>query len=294
MKRVFALCLCLLLLPVMALADTSYEREARLWERVDELVQQHTDYAPGSYRHGEIIGDPDNGWTFSIALLDHPEDEDGIICYSITPDGSLVYERGPQKISVGRQVQSALYACIGPDCYLKVAQAALDWRERLAELDTPSAEDISHPWAEHVLALDIRFPEEGAVPYEEAVAAASAVLLSQPGWTEETLTHYDIPFSAYMVPKDIGRPVWLFYYDKIIPSTEAYKSHDEWVEAMSAAYERTILGREEPVQFSVLIDAADGSLVEAPKFDYRAPEFLWGDFIVRPSGFLAYYADQDE
>ena len=293
MKRLIALCLCLLMLPVMALASSEREREASLWERVDGLLQAQAGYASDAYHHGEIVGDPNNGWTFSIVLYDHPEDEDGVIVYFLTSGGELIHQRGPEKISLGIQAQNALGECFGPDCYLKVAQTALEWRDRLALLDTPSAEDINHPWAEHVLALDIRFPEEGAVPYEEAIVAANTVLLSLPGWTEETLTHYEVNFSAYMVPEDIGRPVWLFYYDKVIPSRAAYKSEDAWTKAMVAAYERTILGKEEPLHFSVLIDAADGSLVEAPKFDYRAPEFLWSDFIVRPSKFLAYYAEND-
>lgn len=289
MKRLLAICLCLLMLPLTALAG-----EKEVWARIDELMPQQIGYTPEMYKHGNLVGDPDNGWTFSIVLHEHPEDEDGLLVYLLTPAGELVHQRGPYKLTLNQQAANALQECFGPDGYLKIAETAQKWSTILSDVNIPPVEEIGHPWDEHILMLDFRSPEDSAISYDEAVASAEAVLLSQPGWTEETLTHFTLDFSAYMVPADIGRPVWLFLYGKYIPSSDAFRDHDEWTQAMIAAYERTILGKEEPVQFSVLIDGADGSLVEPPAFDYRAPQFLWSDFIARPAAFLAYYNQAEE
>ena len=280
MKRFLAFCLCLLLLPVMALADTSYQRETRLWERVDGLIEQYTDYAPGTYRHGNIIGDPDNGWHFSIVLLDHPQDEDGVICYNLTTDGQLVYDRGPEKIPLGMQAMNAIFDCGGDDCYLEIAQVIQDWQPLLNEL---RATDSSMA---DFMALDIRFPGEDVISYEEAAAAVKAALLSQPGWTEETLTHFYLDFCAYMQTWDLDRPVWLFYYNKYIPTVDEVGDHEKWSEIMNAAYDRTINGEPEPVHFSVLIDAADGSVIEAPRYDYIPIQYTFWDYIERPVRFF--------
>lgn len=280
MKRMIALLLCLMMLPVMALADTAYEREQRLWERVDELMEQNTGYAPGTYRHGEIIGDPSNGWSFSIVLLDHPKDEDGIICYSITPEGVLMYERGPEKISLGLQAMEDIYACDGDDCYLEIAQVIQDWKPRLDEL---RANDSSMA---KFMELDIRFPEEGMISYEEALSAAKAVLLGLPGWSEEAYNHFYLDFCAYMQPGDLDKPVWLFYYNKYLPSIDEVKDFDELDRLREEAYAYTINGEKAPVHFSVLIDAADGSLVEDPRFDYVPIQFIFWDHIERPARFF--------
>ena len=280
MKRLLAICLCLMMLPVAALADTAYERETRLWAWVDELMEQHTGYTSNAYRHGQIIGDPDNGWNFSIVLLDHPADEDGIICYSITPEGVLMYERGPEKISLGQQAVNAIYACGGDDCYLEIAQVIQDWKPRLDELRA------SDPSTARFMELDIRFPEEGVITYEEASAAVRSVLLSQPGWSEETLTHFYLDFCAYMQTWDLDRPVWLFYYNIYVPSIDEVKDYDELRRLRNEAYDYTINGEKTPVHFCVLVDAADGSLVEDPRFDYVPIQHSFWDYIERPVVFF--------
>lgn len=280
MKRLLAICLCLLMLPVMALADTAYERQTRLWERVDDLLRLYTDHTPGTYRHGQIIGDPDNGWSFSIKLLEHPQDEDGVICYDITPDGKLVYDRGPEKIPLGLQAMYAIYDCKGDDCYLQAAQLIQDWKPLLNELrDTD-------PSMARFMELDIRFPEEGMISYEEALAAAKSALLSQPGWSEKTLTYYHLNYCVYMRPGDLGKLVWLFYYDLYIPSIDEVKDFDEWDRLLDEAYSHTINGDPAPAQFSVLIDAADGSLAEDPRYDYVPCQYIFWDFIERPAKFF--------
>ena len=279
MKRLLILCFCLLL-PVAALADTAYDRQTRLWERVDELLRLNTGYAPGAYQHGQIIGDPDNGWSFSIKLLEHPQDEDGVICYNITPDGTLIYEQGPNKISLGMQAMYAIYDCSGDDCYLRVAQLIQDWKPRLDELrDTDSS-------MARFMELDIRFPEEGMISYEEALAAVQSVLLSQPGWSEETLSYYYLKYCAYMQPGDLDKPVWLFYYNLYIPSIDEVKDYEELDRLRDEAYAHTINGAPAPVQFCVLIDAADGSLVEEPRYDYVPIQYGFWDYFERPVKFF--------
>ena len=283
MKRLLAICLCLLMLPLTALAG-----EKEVWARIDELMPQQVGYSPDMYRHGNLVGDPDNGWTFSITLNEHPEDEDGLLCYLLTPEGELVHERGPYKLTLNQQAANALRDCFGSDGYLKIAETAQKWRTILSDVNIPSIEEIEHPWDEHILMLDFHSPEDSAISHEEALAAAEAVLLSQPGWTEEKLAYYSLSFSACMVPQDIGRLVWLFYFVEDIGA-----SYDDDIEvfdaALKAAEARTINGERPPLHFSILIDAMDGSLAETPVFDYRAPQFLWSDFIARPAAFLAYY-----
>ena len=287
MKRLLAICLCLLMLPMVALAG-----EKEVWTRIDELIPQQAGYTPDMYCHGNLVGDPDNGWTFSITLYDHPEDEDGLLVYLLTPEGELIHERGPYKLTVNQQAANALRECFGPGGYLKIAEVAQKWQVILSDVNVPPVEEIGHPWDEHILMLDFRSPEESTISHEEALAAAEAVLLNLPGWSEEKLAYFSVDFSACMVPQDIDRLVWLFYFDEDIGAT-----WDDDIEVFDAALEaaqaRTINGERPPVHFSVLIDAMDGSLVEAPAFDYRAPQFTWADFIARPATFLNYYHTEE-
>ena len=273
MKRIFALCLCLLLLPVMALADTTKEREEAMWARIDPMLAE-AGLDPESYYHQTIIGDPTNGWRFSVVLWEHPEDENGLYCYILSPEWELILEEGPKKVSPDGQLTGLLNSARGPEAYTVLPDIIAQWKDRIDELP-------DYGFTKRVAQLDIRHPEEGAISYNDAVAAATAVLLSQPGWTEETLTHFAMRCSAYMIPEDVGRPVWLFYYHKDI-----YSLPMDDPEAYSAGLARlntyTINGEPEPRQFSVLIDAMDGSLVEEPLFDYVPVQMHWTDFLTRP------------
>ena len=287
MKRLLAICLCLLTLPLTALADGVTDRENRMWAWVDALLPEQTDLGPGDYDHNQIVGDPDNGWNFSIVLKEHPEDNNGLLVYHLTPAGELMLTESPMTLTLNQQAHAAILACRGEGHYMELAQVVLDWAGRLDLLDWSRPEDVRHSDITDILKLDVRFPEEGTISYEEALAAAKEYLLAQPGWTEETLTHFMETFSMYTVPEDIGRPVWLFVFHKAsnTPETQAMSSK-AYSEYLDKLYSYTINGEEEPVEFSVLIDAADGSLAEAPRYDYRPVKYIWTDFLVRPENFL--------
>lgn len=288
MKRLFAICLCLLMVPVAALAGAK-----EVWGRIDELMPQQMGYTPDLYKHGNLIGDPDNGWTFSITLYDHPEDEDGLLVYLLTPEGELIHKRGPYSLTLNQQCSIAIRESLRPDGYMALAETVQVWRERMADVNIPSPEESGFIRDEHVLMLDIRFPDEGAISYEEAVAAAEAALLALPGWSTEKLAYYAVDFCAYIAPQDIGKPVWLFYFNEDIGATYE-DDNDVFLAALLAANKRTINGKQAPIHFSVLIDAMNGSLVETPRFDYIPVQFNWLDFIYRPATFLNYYHQTEE
>lgn len=277
MKRWIALCLCLLALPLTALADTAQERADRLWERIDPLLEE-AGFVPGAYEHKGIVGDPDSGWHFSIWLPDHPEDDTGMYGFILTPDYELILERAPMKRTPEQQLYDAFLVSKGPESYLPFAELVEKWRDRVDELE------FFDVWSTRFVTMDIRRPDAGAISYEAAVASANEALLALPGWTEDTLTHFVMEASVYLVPEDIGRPVWLFVYDKEVP-------FDGDMDAFNAALERlysyTVNGEPEPVQFSVLIDAMDGTLVETPRFDYVPVQYVWSDFVIRTPEFLA-------
>ena len=278
MKRLLVICLCFLMLPVMALANTTSERKEAMWARIDSLLIE-AGFVPNSYYHQTIIGDPSNCWSFSIVLNEHPKDENGLYVFTLTPDFVLSIDQVPEKIDPSLQLTGVLNRASGPESYAVLPDIVAQWKDKL-DLLSPS-------FSSRVVTLDIRHPEEGAISYEDAVAAATAVLLGQPGWTEETLTHFAMIISAYMVPEDIGRPVWLFTYRKDIYSLFSIDDMDEYDAALAQLYSYTINGEPEPQQFSVLIDAMDGSLVEPPRYDYVPSEFHWTDFITRPEKLLS-------
>lgn len=287
MKRLLTICLCLLMLPLTALADGVHERENRMWAWVDALLPEQTELNPGEYDHNQIVGDPDNGWNFSIVLKEHPADTNGLYVYHLTPAGELVLLEGPTTLTPSQQAIAALITCHGEGYYMQLAQVVQDWKDRFDELEWYDDIELTHPDILDILKLDIRFPEEGMIAYEEALAAAKDYLLAQPGWTEESLTHFMMFLSAYMVPEDIGRPVWLFTLHKAsnTPETQAMSSK-AYSDYLDKLYSYTINGKEEPVYISILIDAADGTPVEAPRFDYRPVKYIWTDFLVRPANFL--------
>ena len=287
MKRLLAICLCLLMLPLTALADGANERENRMWAWVDALLPEQTDLNPGDYDHNQIVGDPDNGWNFSVVLKEHPADTNGLYVYHLTPAGELVLKEGPTTLTPSQQATTALIACHGEGYYMQLAQVVQDWKDRFDELEWYDDIELRHPDILDILKQDIRFPEEGMIAYEEALAAARDQLLAQPGWTEESLTHFMMFISAYMVPEDIGRPVWLFVFHKASNTPETQKmSSKAYSDYLDKLYSYTINGKEEPVYIGLLIDAADGSPVEAPRFDYRPVKYIWTDFLVRPDNFL--------
>ena len=280
MKRLITCLLCLLMLPALALA----EDKADLWAHIRALVEAECDLGPRTYAPHQLNGSKEEGWQFSVYLPHQPEGDDGLIKGTLSPSLELLSLDRPQRYAVWAQAFDEVSSCFDQeDCYLRLAQAVKDWADRHDELPSFS---ISTPAPiENILLLDIRVPEADTIPYFDALSAAQRRLLAIPGWDEKTLMHFKVHISAYMVPEDIGKPVWLFVFNQEIntdPGTEAYAA------ALKEAQDYTINGEPAPVHFSVLVDAKTGAIIEEPRFDYAPVVFQSPDFIIRPRWFQGY------
>lgn len=131
-----------------------------------------------------------------------------------------------------------------------------------------------------VIDLNITTPDENGISYDDAYHAALQCLAQQPGWSDEQTKMFRLAISAYYTPEDIGRPVYLFYFDQHSYFEKAYET-DSAMNKYQAEL-RKAFGGDAPRQFSVVIDAADGSLVEPPIFDYAPVQYRYLDFLIRP------------
>lgn len=271
MKRLLAILISLLLLPSAALAD-EYDDVLPL---IYQAVERATGLTEEDFLHYNIIGDSEVGWSFSLRLKEHPGDVDGLWIGELSPEGELIHLREPEKISPFRQATLQVNACLRTeDCYLLLPEVVERWKNRLDELF--NAEVLKQQMIDgqslgitEILTLDIRLPDEEALPYLGALSAAQHYVLDLPGWDEKALMRYDVIYSAYTIPHDIGKPVWQFLFE--LPYDE---NNADW----------TINDERAPSYFSMLVDAKTGVVLEAC-FDYPPVRFTIPQHIIRPRMF---------
>ena len=271
MKKLLLCLLCLTLLPLAALAEGYDDILPRIYEKVEWATGLTAD----AFDAYNVVGDAEVGWSFSLRLKEHPEDEDGLWHGELTPDGELLHLREPQKISPYLQAMYQVLGCLRTeDCYLRLPEVVEHWKNRWDELfDTELLQqqmiDGQSLGITDILTLDIRTPDEKAIPYLGALSAAQHYVLAKPGWDEKALMRFEVSYAAYTVPRDIGKPVWQFFFDEILDLDDLY-----W----------TINGEPAPVYFSILVDAETGAILDSC-FDYAPARFTIPQHIIRPKMF---------
>lgn len=280
MKKLLCVLMALgsILLAASALAES--DAWARIYDALERLGYPAEDLQPG-----QCASDA-NGTTFSVIIRDHPADEDGLLVGVITPSGDLQILQTPGKIILDRQLETELKACFNrDDCYLLLPEVCRKYRAIFATMTEEEIDEQVWPLYADVVRLDVRLPEEGAIPWDTAYALALDHLAEQPGWSSEPARMLRLAISAYCVPEDVGRPVYLFYLEPHSQFEAAYSS-DRAYSAYHAKLEG-YFGGKLPCHMCVLVDAMDGSLAAKPTIEFAPIQFNYLEHVVRAPAFLS-------
>lgn len=270
-------------LVLMALFIPSMMAEEEAINRMYAIIQEQRGYAREQLRVNQMEYS-DGAWTFSVTVLDHPEDEDGLLVGQMDAAGNVMMLEGPSKISLDRQLEIDLKGGFTrEDGYLLLPKVREKW---LPILDSLSPEELSGIFDKYVAAVRMQtsLPGEGAIPFDQAKEAALSHLAALPGWSRGQAEMFKIIITAYCVPEDIGRPVYFFFFRRHSPMEDAYSSQrvleKYWADLKKA------FGGEAPIQFSVLVDASNGELAEPIVLDYAPIRFHYLDFFIRTPEFV--------
>lgn len=278
MKKNFSLFWSCILLLCCLYSTAEASSNAKAWERVFALVQQKTGYTQQQLQKGNLVYS-DDMWAFSLILIEHPEDEDGLLVGQMDKAGNLLNLSGPEKISFDRQLENDLKNCFNrSDCYLRLAEVHSKWKPTLKVLPEDQLSEIFPRYVD-VIRLNITAPDAEAIPYDTAYASALQFLAEQPGWSIRQSNMFRLSISAYYAPEDIGRFVYFFYFEQHARFEETYST--DRVMSRYQAELNEAFGGAAPRRIAVMVDAADGSLVEPPLFDYAPVKFHYLDFFIR-------------
>lgn len=233
----------------------------------DQLEENNLEYSNGV-------------WAFSVIIIGHPADEDGLIIGEMDSNGNLLSLNGPSKISLEQQLLADLKSCFNrDDCYLLLADVCQQWNERLDNADEATLAGI---WDKYlaVLALGVKVPQDDALSYDVAYSAAWEQLIASEGWSLDMMDMFRLSISAYYTLEDT--PVYFFYFERHSYFEAAYstdKAMNQYLEALDAAF--SAVEQQSPLRIGVLINAQTGKLVEPPMLDYVPTEFHYLDFLIR-------------
>ncbi|MDD2647888.1 MAG: hypothetical protein PHI27_03475 [Eubacteriales bacterium] len=153
-------------------------------------------------------------WSFSTTLKSHPEDEDGLYVGTLRANGALDILQKPSKISLDRRLETQLKECFNRDnCYIRLAEVCEKWKPIISALTDEEAEGIFDKYRA-VVESGIRLPDSGTLHFDAAYDCALDALSREEGWSDESARLYRLCISAYYSPDDIGKPVYLFYFER--------------------------------------------------------------------------------
>ena len=252
--------------------------EEEAMNRMYAIIQEQRGYTREQLRLNQMEYS-DGLWGFSLTIKDHPEDEDGLLVGQMDATGKLLLLEGPQKTSLDRQIENDLKACFNrDDGYLLLPKVREKW---LPIIEGLSEEALSHVYESYValIRMKISLPGPEALPYEEAYEMALSHLAALPGWSDEQARMFRLAICAYYAPEDIGFPVYFFYFEQHSYMEEAYatdRAMGQYQEKLKKAFDG-----DAPRRFSIMVDAADGNLIESPVFDYAPVKYNYLDFFIR-------------
>lgn len=266
----------LVLFVLTAVAETVDDMWA--WNKALTLVEAETGYSDKQLEKRQIVYE-NNIWAFSVYISEHAADVDGLIVGQMDRDGNLIKLSGPEKVSLNRQLEEDLKSCFNRENGYKHLKTIHDkWACIFQSLSEDQINSINSRYTE-VIRLDIDLPDKNSISYEMAYDAALHHLAQLPGWSKAHAKLFRLSISAYYTPKDIGRPVYFFYFEQ-----HSYFEDDYSTKSAMDKYDAELLkafGKKAPYQFSIMVDAIDGSLVEPPIIDYPSVQFHYLDFLIR-------------
>ena len=288
MRRFLAILLfCTIAVNNFAIAD-----DTQAWDLAFALVEKETDYTREQLEQVNLVYE-DGTYAFSVKIIDHPADEDGLLVGEMDASGNKISLTGPEKNDIGEQIQRDLKNCFNQyDCYLKLADVCEAWNEKLASADEETMESIYEKYRA-ILAMGITMPSDDAIDYDTAYADAWSELVAYEGWTADAEELFRLSISAYYVLDD--EPVYFFYFED-----HSYFEEDYSTDAAMNSYKKkleayfTELGQQTPRKIGVVISAKTGKLVETPMMDYVPVQFHYLDFLIRTDDAVASIAQEEQ
>ncbi len=288
LRMVLAVALIFTLIASFAVAE-----EDKGWELAFALIERETSYTRDQLEKVNLVYG--NGqYAFSVKIIDHPADEDGLLVGEMDASGNKISLTGPEKIDIGAQIQSDLKGCFNRrDCYLLLAEVCTTWNEKLAQMDAAVVEE--NVWEKYraILAMGITTPPDDVIAYDAAYDAAWTELAAYENWTEEAEPLFRLVISAYYVLND--EPVYSFCFEN-----HSYFEDEYSTEAAMKRYEKklkayfTERGQQTPRRIGVVVSAKTGKLVEAPMLDYIPVQFHYLDFFIRTDEAVASIAQRTQ
>lgn len=278
LNRIYAVLLAGLLI-FIALPAVSQAEESDGWTMALVLVEQEMGYSADELEKNNLVYS-DGVWAFSVTIIDHPLDEDGLIVGQMDARGKKISLSGPSPISLEQQLVNDLKYCFNrDDCYLLLANVCSKWNKRLADADEAILEGI---WDKYlsVLGRGATIPPDDMLSYDAAFASVWKHLAEAEGWTEEMADMFRLTISAYYVLDN--SPVYFFYFERHSYFEAAYstdKAMNQYLNALNSAF--SDIGQKPPLRIGVLIHAQTGELMEQPMLDYAPTQFYYLDFFIR-------------
>ena len=276
--RIYAVLLAMFL-PFTAIPVVSQAEESDAWSMALALVEQEMGYAADELEKNQLVYN-DGMWSFSVTIIDHPLDEDGLIVGQMDAGGKKISLSSPSKISLEQQLMNDLKSCFNrDDCYLLLADVCERWNERLTGASEEVLADI---WTKYrsVLALGITIPPDDVMSYDTVYASSWKQVAAAEGWPKEVEDMFRLTISAYYILDDI--PVYFFYFERHSYFETAYSTDaamERYRKALNEAF--AAIDQQPPLRIGFLIHAQTGKLVEQPMLDYAPAQFHYLDFLIR-------------
>ncbi len=270
-----------------ALAD-----DTQGWDLAFALIEKETGYTRDQLEKVTLVYG--NGqYAFSVKIINHPADEDGLLVGEMDASGNKISLTGPEKIDIPEQIQRELKNCFNRrDCYLLLADVCADWNEKLASVDEETIESI---WEKYraILDMGITTPPDDVIDYDTAYAAAWTELAAYENWTADAEELFRLVISAYYVLDD--EPVYFFYFENHSYFEDAYSteaSMKKYKEKLAAYFAE--IDQQAPYSIGVVLSAKTGKLVEAPMMDYIPVQYHYLDFFIRTDDAVASIAQEEQ
>lgn len=291
MSHKFRITLVLALVCALAISFALAD-DTQGWNLAFALIEKETGYTRDQLEKVTLVYG--NGqYAFSVKIINHPADEDGLLVGEMDASGNKISFTGPEKIDVGAQVQRDLKNCFNRrDCYLLLADVCADWNEKLASADEETMEMIWEPYRA-ILVMGITTPPDDVIDYDTAYAAAWTELATYKNWTADAEELFRLTISAYYVLND--EPVYFFYFEDHSYFEDAYST-----DAAMKRYEKKLaayfaeINQQAPCKIGVVISAKTGKLVEPPMMDYIPVQYHYLDFMIRTEEAVASIAQGEQ
>ncbi|MEG2273162.1 MAG: hypothetical protein RSC05_12910 [Acinetobacter sp.] len=283
----------LLIISLLLLLNVVHAENKALRDLALDYLESETQYLRSQVESLDCYDADDGVYAFTFSIIQHPSNSDGLIICIVNSNGELISIEGPTEISLSEELGIDLKKCWLSEekpCYQMLYETVGVWKSKVSMLDAASPAQTYDKYVQ-VTQLHFVMPEENWLVQEEAWAKA-LTYLNNAGISKEMAEQYEHIINACYIPVDIGKAVWYFYftYPSFIGGEYDRMSENEidtLVEKTAQNMTHLWGSSSYPRQFSILVDAVTGDLIEAPILDYAPVQYHYLDFLIRPDFLLS-------